>query len=185
MTNLDSLLDDLSAEGARPAGDHRLRFVWPLLAVAALCGIGVTLALDGAFATMARDGIGPMAIKWGFSLSLLTLAIGALVVLGKPGRSWRMAMWAMAVPFVPILALLVFETIIAGPRVYGDSWAQCLTAMLIMSPIAFAGAIAAARSLAPVNLRRAGFVAEPGPSTDDVRAVQAEVVEKWAPRLGQ
>ncbi len=30
--------------------------------------------------------------------------------------------------------------------------------------------------------RRAGFVADPGPSTDDVRAVQAEVVAKWEPR---
>ena len=30
---------------------------------------------------------------------------------------------------------------------------------------------------------RAVFVAEPGPSTDDVRAVAAEVVEAWAPRL--
>ena len=31
--------------------------------------------------------------------------------------------------------------------------------------------------------RRAGFVAEPGPSTDDVRAIQAEVVAAWEPRL--
>ena len=33
--------------------------------------------------------------------------------------------------------------------------------------------------------RRAGFVAEPGPSTDDVRAVQADVVAKWESRLAQ
>ena len=31
--------------------------------------------------------------------------------------------------------------------------------------------------------RRAGFVAEPGPSSDDAQAVAAEVVQKWAPRL--
>jgi oligoribonuclease len=31
--------------------------------------------------------------------------------------------------------------------------------------------------------RLAGFVAEPGPTTDDVRAVADRVVEKWAPRL--
>ncbi|MGB3167633.1 MAG: DUF1109 domain-containing protein [Alteraurantiacibacter sp.] len=159
MTNLDTLLDDLSADAAQPVGDHRLRFGWPLLTVAALCGIGVTMALDGAFATIARDGTGPMAIKWGFSLSLLALAVSTLIVFGKPGRPWRVAMWVVAVPFVPILALLVLETIIAGPRVYGDTWVQCLTAMLVMSPIAFAGAIFATRALAPVNLRRAGLVA--------------------------
>jgi oligoribonuclease len=31
--------------------------------------------------------------------------------------------------------------------------------------------------------RRAAFVAEPGPTTDDVQAVSASVVEKWAPRM--
>ena len=31
--------------------------------------------------------------------------------------------------------------------------------------------------------RRAGFVAEPGPSSDDAQAVATEVVQKWAPRL--
>ncbi len=33
--------------------------------------------------------------------------------------------------------------------------------------------------------RRAGFIPEPGPTTEDVRAVAAEVVEKWEPRLAQ
>jgi oligoribonuclease len=32
--------------------------------------------------------------------------------------------------------------------------------------------------------RRVGFVAEPGPSSDDAQAVAATVVERWAPRLG-
>jgi oligoribonuclease len=31
--------------------------------------------------------------------------------------------------------------------------------------------------------RRAGFVAEPGPSSDEVQAVSSDVVKKWAPRL--
>ena len=33
--------------------------------------------------------------------------------------------------------------------------------------------------------RRAGFVAEPGPTTEDVRAAAAEVVERWESRLAQ
>jgi len=31
--------------------------------------------------------------------------------------------------------------------------------------------------------RRAGFVAEPGPSSDDVQVIASEVVQKWEPRL--
>ena len=31
--------------------------------------------------------------------------------------------------------------------------------------------------------RRAGFVAEPGPSSDDAQAVAADIVQKWEPRL--
>jgi oligoribonuclease len=31
--------------------------------------------------------------------------------------------------------------------------------------------------------RRAGFVAEPGPTTEDVQAISASVVSKWEPRL--
>lgn len=32
--------------------------------------------------------------------------------------------------------------------------------------------------------RKAGFTAEPGPTTEDVQAISADVVSKWAPRLG-
>jgi oligoribonuclease len=31
--------------------------------------------------------------------------------------------------------------------------------------------------------RRAGFVADPGPTTDDVQAISKAVVDEWAPRL--
>jgi len=31
--------------------------------------------------------------------------------------------------------------------------------------------------------RRAGFVAEPGPSSDDAQAIASDVVQKWEPRL--
>ena len=159
MTNIDSLLDNLAAEGPRPSGGQGLRFAGPLFAVLALCALGAALALDGAFSTMPRDGMGPIAIKWGFSITLLALAAGALYVLGHPGRPFRSAVAMVAVPFIPMVALLAFETAIAGPRITGDTWAQCLTAMLIMSPIAFAAAIMATRALAPVNLRRAGLIA--------------------------
>ena len=159
MSDIDDLLDRLSADGAAPATRHRLRFAWPLLAAIVVCAIGVSFVLDGAFASVPRDGIGPMAVKWGFSLALLLLSAVALWVLGKPGRRSRMAMALLTLPFVPVAALLAFELSIAGPLIYGATWAQCLAAMGIMSPLAFAGAMVAMRALAPTDLRRAGMVA--------------------------
>ena len=159
MSNINSVIDQLASEGASPPAGHTLRFVGPLLAVLVLCVMGVTLVLDGPFASMARDGMGPIAVKWGFSITLLALAGIALLVLGKPGRPSRAAMMAVSIPFVPVLVLLGFEFAISGPQVYGETWRQCLAAMLVMSPMAFAGAIYGARALAPTNLRRVGLVA--------------------------
>ncbi|WP_340587904.1 DUF1109 domain-containing protein [Erythrobacter alti] len=159
MTNINTVLDQLASEGAAPQTGSTLRFAAPLLAVLALCAVGVALVLDGAFASMARDGMGPIAVKWSFSVALLTLCGIALLVLGKPGRPSKAAMVAISVPFVPILALLALELSIAGPLFYGETWRECLAAMLVMSPIAFTGAILGARTLAPTNLRRAGLVA--------------------------
>ncbi len=159
MNNINSVLDQLASEGAAPPPGQGLRFAGPLLAVLVLCAMGVTVVFDGAFASMARHGMGPIAVKWGFSIALLALCGLALLILGKPGRPSNAAMFAVAIPFVPVLALLGFELAIAGPLVYGETWRECLAAMLVMSPIAFAGAISGARSLAPTNTRRAGLVA--------------------------
>jgi len=159
MTDINSVLDQLASEGASPPSSGKLRFAGPLLAVLALCAVGAALILDGAFASMARDGMGPIAVKWGFSLILLGLSAVALFVLGKPGRPTRAVMIGVALPFVVILTLFGVEIATTGPMVYGETWRQCLMAMSVMSPIAFVGAIYAARSLAPTNLRRAGLVA--------------------------
>ena len=159
MSDIDDLLDRLSADGAAPTTGHLMRFLWPLLVAVFVCAVAVSLVLDGAFASVAERGLGPMAVKWGFSLALLVLSGAALWVLGKPGRRSRWAMELLALPFVPVAALLVFELEIAGPLVYGATWARCLAAMAIMSPLAFAGAVLATRALAPTDLRRAGLAA--------------------------
>lgn len=159
MSNTDSILDQLASEGAGTDSGHLARFFGPLIAALALACVALGVVLDGAFASVATDGVGPISMKWGFSLALLLLAGTTLYVLGRPGRPSRIALIATAIPFVPVVALLAFEVSMMGFRAEGATWRSCLAAMVLISPLAFGGAIMAMRSLAPVNLRRAGLVA--------------------------
>lgn len=159
MIDTDALIDRLSAGSALPAKGHARQFAMPLLAAVVLCGVGMMLVLEGPFSSVGEHGMGPIVTKWAFSISLVLLSAIALWIMGKPGRHSRWALAAVAVPFAPIAALLVFEVAIAGPQMEAATWRQCLAAMLIMSPLAFAGAIIAMRALAPTDLRRAGLVA--------------------------
>lgn len=163
MTDLNILIDRLADDFAfspafSPAGAAR-RFAVPLMAVMALCGLGVVLVLDGAFASVAINGVGPIMAKWGFSVAVLLLSIGALFVLGEPGRPTGWAFGALALPFVPVVALLGLELAMIGPVIEAPTWRLCLTAMLVMSPMGFAGAVLAVRALAPTDLHRAGLAA--------------------------
>ncbi|QZH74955.1 MAG: DUF1109 domain-containing protein [Erythrobacter sp.] len=159
MTDIDALIDRLAEDGVIPPQGAARRFALPLLAAMILCVLGVALVLDGAFASVGANGIGPITVKWGFSIAVLLLSVGALIVLGKPGRSARWAIGALAVPFIPVVALLGLELAMIGPVIEAPTWRRCLTAMLVMSPLGFAGAVLAVRALAPTDLRRAGLVA--------------------------
>lgn len=159
MTETDDLLDRLAAAGAAPSGRPALVFAgWLTLAVL-VCTAGAALVLPQAFASVALHGIGPMAAKWGFSFALMAFCIMALNMLGKPERRGRLPFAMVAVPFAPVAALLALELATVGPVADGASWPRCLTAMAIMSPVGFAGAVFAMRSMAPTRLRPAGMVA--------------------------
>lgn len=159
MTDTESLIDSLARNGAAPPANALARFSAPLVAVALACGLGVTLALEGAFDSTSPHGFAPIFVKWGFSLALLLLSGFALWAIGQPGRQTGGAMVALAVPFLLVAVLLALDLALGEPPFPGDTWRRCLAAMTIMSPLAFAGAILATRWLAPINLRRAGLVA--------------------------
>ncbi len=159
MTDTNSLIDQLANRGAAPPANALARFVAPLAAAGAACVLGAALALDGAFAAMAADGIRPMIVKWGFSLALLLLSAFALWAMGRPGRRTRGAMVALGVPFGLVAALLLLDLAVGNTAFPGTTWQTCLAAMAVMSPMAFAGAIVATRWLAPTKLRRAGLAA--------------------------
>ncbi len=159
MTTTDDLLDRLSADGAATTGKPRLVFGGWLLGAALLCAAGVSLLLSEAFYSVELYGTGPMVVKWGFSLSLILFCVIALRTLGKPGRRGSLFLALLALPFAPIVALLGLELSTIGPMMDGPTWPRCLLAMAIMSPIGFAGAVLAVRSMAPTRLHSAGLVA--------------------------
>lgn len=158
-TNTDDLIASLAEEGTAPQGSGAARFVLPLLAALAVCALAVSMVLDNAFAPYADTGPAPLLVKWAFSVSLVVLAPLALWLLGRPGRDARMMLFALAVPFAAVTAMFVADIAMAAPAFPGEAWQTCLTAMAILSPLAFIGAVLAVRQLAPTNLRRAGVVA--------------------------
>ncbi|MFB0611242.1 DUF1109 domain-containing protein [Aurantiacibacter poecillastricola] len=159
MTDTELLLDRLSAEGPEPSASPFWRFAAPLLGVFALCTLGIAATLDGAFDPVERYGVMPLTAKWGFAFALVFLSASALWVLGRPARPSASVTIGMAIPFIFVAAFLALEFLQTGPVVRGATWRTCLLAMAVMSPIGFAGAIFAARWLAPTNLRRTGLSA--------------------------
>jgi len=159
MTNTDSILDELASEGALPAAGHSLRFVTPLLVALVVCTGIAAAVLDGAFADWESTGPGPISVKWGFSLALVLMAPIALWTLGRPGRKSTWTVAILSIPFLLVLGLLALDLSMNAASFPGETWQQCLTAMAILSPLAFGGAIIAMRALAPTNLKRAGLVA--------------------------
>lgn len=159
MSKTDSLIDRLATDGAAPRTGSIARFVAPMAGAATICAAIVILAFDSPFASVTTDGFSPIFVKWGFSIALLLLSGFALWFMGRPGRSTGGTLATLTVPFVLVAALLVLDLLIGQQSFPGETWRRCLIAMALMSPIAFAGAIIATRSLAPVRPSRAGFAA--------------------------
>lgn len=159
MSDIDTLVDQLASDGAAPPAGSLARFLVPLAGAAMVCALAVATVLDGAFASAATDGFSPIVVKWGFSLAVLLLSAFALWAIGKPGRRTDGVIYALAVPFALVAALLVLDLLVGNSAFPGTTWKTCLSAMALMSPIAFVGAVFATRWLAPINLRRAGLAA--------------------------
>ena len=103
MTDLEALIDRLADSGAQRDPRHAVRFFALLLGAVVLGGAATALVLEDAFASVTLYGVGPIAVKWGFSFTLLLLAGAALFVLGQPGKPGKAAMIALAVPMIHAL----------------------------------------------------------------------------------
>lgn len=159
MTSTDDLIAALAAGGAMPERHANWRFLAPMAAVTLGCIAATALLLGALFPVANAYESAAIVGKWIFSVPLLLLAVLALFTLGKPGRTTRVSLAALALPFAYI-AVLGLPSLFSAPQSFpGEAWNRCLLAMSIMSPIGFAAAVVAMRRLAPTNLRRAGFVA--------------------------
>ncbi|WP_338244518.1 DUF1109 domain-containing protein [Aurantiacibacter hainanensis] len=159
MRQTETLIDSLAHEGGAPPAGALARFAGPLVVAALLCALGVSLVLEGAFSSSAINGYAPIFVKWGFSIALVLLSGSALWAIGHPGKRTGGALIALSVPFILVAILLALDLAVGERTFPGETWRRCLSAMTIMSPLAFAGAIMATRWLAPTNLRLAGLAA--------------------------
>lgn len=159
MNTTDDLIAKLAAEPARPARARALAFGVPLAAAVALGFVLLIFVLGDPFADVTRRGAGPLAAKWAFSGLLMCSCAAALYQLGHPDRR---AGWLLAVPVLPfaVFALLAVAELVGVMAPFpGATWATCLMAMAVLSPLGFGAAVLALRSLAPVHQDEAGFVA--------------------------
>ncbi len=159
MTGTDDLIADLAQQGAGPGPHTKRRFFVPLAVVSLLCGIVLVAILGMPFQAVPYVGISPYVMKWAFSLVLVVGGALALHALCKPGRDARLQMRLLALPFVVVALFTVIEVLMLEPRFPGVTWLRCLAAMALLSPLAFTGAIVAARWLAPTDLHSAGLAA--------------------------
>lgn len=159
MTGTEKLIADLASKGAAASPYAMRRFVMPLVIVSLLSALALLAMLEPPFGSVGLHGIWPMAVKWGFSLPLVIASALALHSLSKPGRKSASHSALLALPFIALLVLLMAELATGDASMPASGWERCLAAMGIFGPLAFAGAIIAARWMAPTNLRSAGFVA--------------------------
>lgn len=154
----DELIEALSREGpGRVPGGWR----WPLPLVAGLllCLATVAVALGQPLAALPRIGAAPYAMKLAFAASVALVGMFALRTSGIPGRRLAGRLLVLTIPFAAVLALAAMEVAATDLVWPGRTWAQCVTAIALLTPLGFTAAILALRRLAPTRLRLSGGLA--------------------------
>ena len=159
MNQTDLLIDQLASRGARPSGHKRLAFALPLAAAALVSVVALAVLLDTAFASVALHGWMPLLSKWVFTFTITAGALAALYALAHPGRRSSVLLLTALAPLAAICGLAMLEFTDGLRGFPGATWQQCLLAIGTLGTLGMASAIYAARLLAPVRLRRAGFAA--------------------------
>lgn len=154
----DDLIDALSSEGP---GHARGRRHWPLSLAAGplLCLAALALTLGQPLAALPRIGAAPYAMKLAFATSVALVAMFALRTSGIPGRHLAGRLMVLAVPFAGVVALAGMEVAATDPVWPGRTWARCVTAIALLTPLGFTAAILLLRRLAPTRLRLSGGLA--------------------------
>ncbi|UPK33500.1 DUF1109 domain-containing protein [Bradyrhizobium sp. 186] len=125
----------------------------------AVIGLGVRADLVTARALMF------LAIKLGFAIGIVGLALLYLTRLARPGGERKVSYpLLVAVPFL-VVGVLAAVSLGSVPQshwesmIVGDEWLECLLSIPIIAIVPFAISIWAVRRAAPTNLARAGACA--------------------------
>lgn len=153
----EQLIDELSRHGAA-APAARLRAT-PLLVGFMLCLTGLGVTFGAPLTALPEIGAAPYAMKLTFAASVAIAGVAALWVAATPGRPVLRHLAILAIPFAAVLALAVMELTATDPDWPGRTWARCLGAIALLTPLAFAATILAIRPMAPTRLRLAGALA--------------------------
>lgn len=165
MMNASQLIDQL-ARDLTPVPRHAVeqRIVAGLVGGAAITVLLVILWLG------IRPDLGTALysasfwMKWGYTLSLALLAIGATMQLARPEAAGLRWLWPIVVPVLLLLGIGVAELLRTPSSLWlsmwlGGSWSSCPWKVLALAAPIFLGLLWSFRRLAPTRLRLAGFAA--------------------------
>lgn len=159
MSQIDSLIDQLAADGAIAPRGYMGRFAGMLFGALLLCVLMLMAIYGAPFRALPVVGFAPYLAKWAYSVVLVIAAVLALHGLGRPGTPTAKKMLFLALPFAGVALLAMMELASGKSLQIGETWQRCLICMAILSPIAFGFAVVAVRQLAPVDLRSGGLAA--------------------------
>ncbi|ANU07815.1 NrsF family protein [Paraurantiacibacter namhicola] len=157
--NTADLIARLADEGpsthARPA---MMILGWTAGAFLACLAL-LALVLGAPILVVAPATAGVVMAKLAFPLGIALAGGLAVRAAGVPGRSARWPVFALAAIFAVSALVVALEAAQFTPAFPGGTWARCVTAILLLTPVVFLASCRALRKLAPTNLRLAGGVA--------------------------
>jgi hypothetical protein len=163
--NTDDLIAQLSTHVPRvPRHAVGWRLAIGILGGALVSGAVVVLALGlRPDLDIAMHGFA-FWMKWGYTISLLVVALAMTVQLARPDGGRMRWLWLAAIPVFLLACVGVVELIRTPPAEWlamwlGHSWMVCPWLVLVLAMPIFIGLLWSFRRLAPTRLRAAGAAA--------------------------
>jgi hypothetical protein len=143
-----------------------VRTLYVAIAAGSIVAFGVAVVGLGFRADlMTARALTFLAIKLGFAIGIVGLALLYLTKLARPGGERKISPAVLvAVPFLVIMVLAVIS-LGSAPQshwekmIVGDEWLECLLSIPVIAIVPFAVSIWAVRKGAPTSLSRAGAFA--------------------------
>lgn len=156
MDRTQNLIDKLSTRTPTMPGSKWLAFAMPLVSAALAGVLSLMILLGLPFQPVAENGWGPVLGKLMLLLPMLIAAVASLWALAIPARRSSLILLLALVPLGLMVAGALLEFTGRRHAFPGETWLQCLLAMILIGAIGMTAAIYSLRLMAPVRQRRAG-----------------------------